>query len=231
MVNTGMNKDKPGSQTQPPDTPTKRMTHRAGVKQRQKKLERELQQLQASQQLEQQENNDLNNTNVEKPDIQGTVGQLTGLQPSSGAQSPSLNARERTDPQINEGQRDNAEEEKDKQTDEAALIQNKDYIAQVISYPPVQENLCTQPQNDQGLNALSQMEKDNSGPAPVGVQQKFKNGKGSRKSKAEGLSASNEQNQGSNVEAQTKTTSKVPITQCCAQKRQEKTQISQQKTG
>ncbi|KAA6344774.1 MAG: hypothetical protein EZS28_052216 [Streblomastix strix] len=117
MINTGMNMDKPNSQIQLPVIPTQKPTHKGGQKQRLKKAERKLQQLQASQQLQQQESNDLNNMNVDIPDIQGTVGQLTGLQPSSGAQSPDLNAglrlkeagsisannRERTDPQINEG--------------------------------------------------------------------------------------------------------------------------------
>ncbi|KAA6364778.1 MAG: hypothetical protein EZS28_039696, partial [Streblomastix strix] len=56
------------------------------------KAERELELLKARQQLQQQENIDLNNTNVEIPDIQGTVGQLTGSQPSPIAESPSLNA-------------------------------------------------------------------------------------------------------------------------------------------
>ncbi|KAA6385029.1 MAG: hypothetical protein EZS28_019446, partial [Streblomastix strix] len=87
MFNTGMNKDKPSSQTQLPAIPTQKPVHRSGVKQRQKQTVRELQQLQANQQLQQQGNTDLNNMNVDIPDIQGPVGQLTGLQPSSGAQS------------------------------------------------------------------------------------------------------------------------------------------------
>ncbi|KAA6315761.1 MAG: hypothetical protein EZS28_055368, partial [Streblomastix strix] len=146
MINTGMNRNKPNTQLQSPATPTQKPTHRGGQKQRQKKLEMELQQL-ASQQLQQQENNDLNNMNVETPDIQGTVGQLTGLQPSSGAQSPIFNAwlrpqeagsistinNERTEPQINEGHEDNADEVEDEQTDEAALNQNKDYRVNVVS--------------------------------------------------------------------------------------------------
>ncbi|KAA6358191.1 MAG: hypothetical protein EZS28_046283 [Streblomastix strix] len=48
------------------------------------------------------------------------------------------------------------------------------------------------------------------GPAPVGVMVKLKQRKGSKKSKAEGLNASDEPSQGSNAQAQTKTTSKVP---------------------
>ncbi|KAA6403172.1 MAG: hypothetical protein EZS28_001298 [Streblomastix strix] len=168
--------------------------------------------------------NDLNYMNVDIPDIQGTIAQKSGLQPSSGAQSPDLNARlrlkdagsisanimERTDPQINEGHEDNAEEEEDEQTYVAALIQNKDYRVNIISQPPVQENMGTQPQNDQGLNTLSQMEKDDTDPAPVGVQEKPKNGKGSKKSKTEGLNISDEQSQGCNTQAQTKTTFKLP---------------------
>ncbi|KAA6367298.1 MAG: hypothetical protein EZS28_037176 [Streblomastix strix] len=119
-------------------------------------------------------------------DVQGTVGQLTGLQPSSGAQSPSINAGlrlkgsgsisagnwQKQDFQINEGHENNAEEEEDEQTDEAALNQNKDYRVIVISQLPVQENLGTQPQNNQGLNALSQMDKDSIGHSPVGVMVK-----------------------------------------------------------
>ncbi|KAA6364941.1 MAG: hypothetical protein EZS28_039534, partial [Streblomastix strix] len=80
--------------------------------------------------------------------------------------SISASNRERIDPQVNEGNEDNADEEEDEQTDEAALIQNKDYKVNLISKHPVQENLGTQPQNDQGLNVISQMEKDDSGPTP-----------------------------------------------------------------
>ncbi|KAA6379937.1 MAG: hypothetical protein EZS28_024536 [Streblomastix strix] len=76
---------------------------------------------------------------IDIPDIQGTVGQLTGLQPSSNAQNPSLSSalrlkeagsisasnRERTEPQINEGHDDNVDEEEDEENDELALILNK----------------------------------------------------------------------------------------------------------
>ncbi|KAA6352737.1 MAG: hypothetical protein EZS28_051736, partial [Streblomastix strix] len=206
MISTGMNMDKPAIQSQLSVTPTQKPQHRSGIRQRLKQAERELQKLKAKQQLQQQNNIELNNTNVEIPDIQGTDGQLTGLQPSSGAEGPGLNAglkpveaglisasnRERTEPQISEGHDDNADEEEDEQTDEAALNQNKDYRVNVISQPPVQENLGTQPQNIQGLNALSQMNKDDAGPAPVGVQEKPKRGRGSKKSKPQGLIASEE---------------------------------------
>ncbi|KAA6372185.1 MAG: hypothetical protein EZS28_032288, partial [Streblomastix strix] len=222
-ISTGMNKDKPVIQSQLPATPTQKPVHRAGFKQRLKKTDRELEQSKAKQQLQQQENNDFNNTNVEIPDIQGTVGQLIGLQPSSGAQSSGLNAglrlkeagsisasnSERTEPQINESHEDNSNEEEKEQTDEATLKQNKDYRVIIISQLPVLENLGTQQQNNQGLNSLSQMEKDNKGFAPGGVQEKPKQGRGSKKSKTEGLNASDE-NQGNNAQAQTKTTSKVP---------------------
>ncbi|KAA6360251.1 MAG: hypothetical protein EZS28_044222, partial [Streblomastix strix] len=158
MINTGMNKDKPSSQTQLLANPTQKPVYRSGVKQRQKKQERELEQLKAIQQLQQQEIIDLNNTNIEIPDIQGTVGQLTGLQPSSGAQNPGLNAgpklkeagsisaiySERIEPQINEGQQDNAEEGEDEQTDEAAINLNKYYRVYIISQSLVQENQVTQ---------------------------------------------------------------------------------------
>ncbi|KAA6396580.1 MAG: hypothetical protein EZS28_007893 [Streblomastix strix] len=221
MINTGMNMVKPSSQTQLPATPTQKPIHRSGVKQRQMKQERELKQLKSIQLLQQQENNDLNNTNIEIPDIRGTDRQLTGLQPSSGAQSPSLNAgsmlkeagsilasnRERTEPQINEGHEDIAEEEEDKQTDEAALNQNKDYRVNIISQPLVQENLGTQPQNNLGLNALSQMEKDDSSLAPTGVQEKPKQRKGNKKSKTKGLNASDKQSYCRKAHAQTKPTS------------------------
>ncbi|KAA6403421.1 MAG: hypothetical protein EZS28_001049 [Streblomastix strix] len=157
-------------------------------------------------------------------DIQGTVGQLTGLQPSPNAEGPGLNAglkpmeagsisasnRERTEPQINEGHDGNADEEVDEQTDEAALNQNKDYRVNVISQPPVQANLGTQSQNIQDLNALNQMEKEDAGPAPVGVQEKPKKGKGSKKLNTESLNASDEQIQGNDAQTQTQTTSKVP---------------------
>ncbi|KAA6354475.1 MAG: hypothetical protein EZS28_049998, partial [Streblomastix strix] len=92
MINTGMNRDKSNSQILLPDTSTKKPIHRVGARQRKKKAERELEQLLASQQFQQQQNNNLNNMNVDIPDIQRTVGQLTGLQPSSGAKSPGLNA-------------------------------------------------------------------------------------------------------------------------------------------
>ncbi|KAA6397312.1 MAG: hypothetical protein EZS28_007156 [Streblomastix strix] len=171
------------------------------------------------------ENNDLNITNIETPDIQGTVGQLTDLQPSSGSQNPGLNAgprlmqagsisasiKERIKPQINQGQKDDAEEEEDEQIDEAALNQNKDYRVNIILQPQVQENLGTQPQNNQDLNTLSYKEKDNPGPAPAGVQKKPNKGRGSKKSKSEGLNASDEQSQGSNAQAQIKSTFKVEI--------------------
>ncbi|KAA6375059.1 MAG: hypothetical protein EZS28_029416, partial [Streblomastix strix] len=192
MINTGMNKDKSVIQSQLSVTSTQKSQHRSGLRQRQKKSERELELLKAKQQLQQQNNIDINNTNVEIPDIQGTIGQLTGSQPSPIAESLGSNAelrpteagsisasnRERTEPQINEGHDDNADEEEDEQTDEAALNQNKDYKVNMNSQLPVQENLGTQPQNNQGLNALSQMEKDDLGPALVGVQEKPKSGRG-----------------------------------------------------
>ncbi|KAA6377612.1 MAG: hypothetical protein EZS28_026861 [Streblomastix strix] len=132
-------------------TATQKPQHRSGMRQRLKKSESELELLKAKQQLRQQENNDLNYTNVEIPDIQGTVGQLTGLQPSPSAEGPGFNAglkptevgsisasnRKRTEPQINGGHDDNADEEEDEQTDEAALNQNKDYRVNIISQPPV----------------------------------------------------------------------------------------------
>ncbi|KAA6366052.1 MAG: hypothetical protein EZS28_038418, partial [Streblomastix strix] len=134
---------------------------------------------------------------------------------------PSASNRERIEPQINEGHDDNADEEEDVQTDEAALNLNKDYRVNLISQSLVQENLGTQPQNDQGLSALRQMENDDSGFAPVEVQEKPKQGQRSKKSKTESLNPSDE-NQGSNAQAQTKTTSRSSKTQSCAQKKQEK---------
>ncbi|KAA6375045.1 MAG: hypothetical protein EZS28_029429 [Streblomastix strix] len=221
---TGMNKDKSVIQSQLSVTPTQNPQHRSGMRQGLKKAERELELLKTKKQLRQQENNDLNNINVEMPDIHGTVGQLTCLQPSPSAEVPCLNAglkpkeagsisasnRERTEPQINEGYDDNANEEEDEQIDEAALNQQKDYRVNTISQAPVQENLSKQSQNIQGLNALNQMEKDDAGPAPVGVQEKPKKGKRSKKAKTEGLNASVEQNQGNNAQYQTNTASKVP---------------------
>ncbi|KAA6399075.1 MAG: hypothetical protein EZS28_005398 [Streblomastix strix] len=194
------------------------------VKQRQKKSERKTKKPQASQQPKQQGNNDHNNMNADISDIQGTVGQPTGLQPSSCVQSQNLCAglrqketgsisacnRERTDPQINEGQEDNAEEEEDEQTDEAALIQNKDYRVNIILYLQDYAIQGKQPQNNQGLNTLSQMEKDDSDPTPAGIQKKPKKGRGSKKTKTKGLCASNESCKGYNVKTQTKTASKVP---------------------
>ncbi|KAA6320713.1 MAG: hypothetical protein EZS28_054648, partial [Streblomastix strix] len=192
MISTGMNKDKPAIQSQFSVTPAQKPQLRSEIRQRLKKAERELQELKAKKLLQQQNNIDLNNTNIKILEIQGTIGQLTGLQPSSGAPSPGLNAglrlkeagsisagnRERTEPQINESHDDNADEEEDEQTAEAALNQNKDYKVNMNSQLTVQENLGTQPQNNQGLNALSQMEKDDLGPALVGVQEKPKSGRG-----------------------------------------------------
>ncbi|KAA6355946.1 MAG: hypothetical protein EZS28_048527 [Streblomastix strix] len=136
MINTGMNKDKPVGQSQLSITPTQKPIHRSGLRQRLKKAERELELQKARQLLQQQENIDLNNTNVEIPDIQGTVGQLTCSQPSPIAKSPGLNAelrpmeagsisisnRERTEPQINEGHDDNVDEEEDEQTSSAIFL-------------------------------------------------------------------------------------------------------------
>ncbi|KAA6399182.1 MAG: hypothetical protein EZS28_005289 [Streblomastix strix] len=223
MISTGMNKVKPTIQSQLSVTPTQKPQHRSRVRQRLKKAERELESLKAKQQLRLQENNDLNNENVEMPDIQGTVGQLTGLQPSQIAEGPSLNAglkpmqagsfsainKQRTEPQINEGHYNNADEEEDEQTYEATLNQNKDCRVNIISQPPVQENLGTQSQNVQGLNALNQMEKDDACPAPVGVQEKSQKRKGSKKSKPENLIISVQYNQGNNAQDQTNTTSKI----------------------
>ncbi|KAA6371051.1 MAG: hypothetical protein EZS28_033421, partial [Streblomastix strix] len=131
------------------------------------------------------------------PDIQGIIGQLTG--------------KEQNLKQMNEGYEDNAEEEEDEQTDDAALFQNKDYRVNLIAQPPIQENLGSLPQNNQGLNALNQMDKDNTNPAAVGIQEKPKKGKGSKQTKlTEGLIASNEQSQSSNTQIQTQTASTVP---------------------
>ncbi|KAA6360369.1 MAG: hypothetical protein EZS28_044104 [Streblomastix strix] len=70
MINTGMNKDKPVVQSQLSVIPTQKSQHRSGVRQRLKKAERELEELKAKQQLQQQNNIDINNTNVEIPVIQ-----------------------------------------------------------------------------------------------------------------------------------------------------------------
>ncbi|KAA6359785.1 MAG: hypothetical protein EZS28_044686, partial [Streblomastix strix] len=79
------------------------------------------------------------------------------------AGSISASNRERAEPQINESNEDNAEQEEDEKTDESALNQNKEYRFNVNSQSTVKENL----------------EKEDSGPAPVGVQEKPKQGKGS----------------------------------------------------
>ncbi|KAA6380042.1 MAG: hypothetical protein EZS28_024432 [Streblomastix strix] len=126
--------------------------------------------------------------NADMPDIQKTVGLLTDQQLSSGVQSPSLNAglrlkqtgsisasnRDRIIPQINESYGNNAEEEEDNQKDEVALIQNKHYRVNVISKLSDQGKLGTQPQKVLGLNAVSQINKNNTGSAPVGVYEKHK---------------------------------------------------------
>ncbi|KAA6365602.1 MAG: hypothetical protein EZS28_038871 [Streblomastix strix] len=168
----------------------------------------------------------------------GTIEQLTGLQLSSGAQSPSLNARlrlkeagsisannrEKIDPQMNEGH-ENAEEEEEEQTDETALNQNEDYRVNINSYSIVQENLGIQSQNYQVLNTMSQMDKDNIGPAQVGVHEKPKKGKESKKIKpTEGLIVSNEPSQGSNDQIQIQTASTFPKTKATPKKKARKKQ-------
>ncbi|KAA6403010.1 MAG: hypothetical protein EZS28_001453, partial [Streblomastix strix] len=189
MISTVINKDKPSSHTQQPDTSTQKATHRAGDKQRQKKIEREIKRLQTGQQFQQQGNNDINNLNVDVSDIQGTVGQL-----------PRENAEEEEE-----------EEDDDEQVDEEALIQSKDYRVNINSYLPVQENLGIQPQNNQGLNTLGQMKKEKPVPAPVGVQEKLKKGKGSKNIiSTEDFNASNEPSQGNNDQTQIYTASTVP---------------------
>ncbi|KAA6321022.1 MAG: hypothetical protein EZS28_054609, partial [Streblomastix strix] len=65
MINTGMNKDRPATQSQQSMTPTQKSQHRAGIRQRIKRAERELEELKAEQQLRQQGNIDLNNENVD----------------------------------------------------------------------------------------------------------------------------------------------------------------------
>ncbi|KAA6358543.1 MAG: hypothetical protein EZS28_045930 [Streblomastix strix] len=67
-------------------------------------------------------------------------------------------------------QDDNAEE-KDEQTDEAALNQNKDYRFDVITQKPVEQNLVSQFQSSQGLISLILMNNDEDIVlAPHGVQ-------------------------------------------------------------
>ncbi|KAA6395039.1 MAG: hypothetical protein EZS28_009432 [Streblomastix strix] len=210
MINTAMNKDKLSSKTTQSNTPTQKP-----------RTERE----------------DLNNIDVGAFDIQGTVGKLTSLYPISGAQSSSLNTRLKLKEagsiqvrnrnkivlQINKGQEDSAEEEADEQTEEVVLIQNIDYRVNEISQLRVQENLGSQPQIDQDLSAFSQMEKENTGLAPIRVQEKPKKGKGDRKSKTEGLNASDE-NQGCNTQIQTQTSSTVQKPKAVP-KKQEKSRI------
>ncbi|KAA6365589.1 MAG: hypothetical protein EZS28_038881, partial [Streblomastix strix] len=70
--------------------------------------------------------------------------------------------------------------------------------------------LDTQSQNVQGLNALNQMEKVDASPVPVGVQEKPKKGRGSKKAKAGDLNVPVEQNQGNSAQDQTNTASKTP---------------------
>ncbi|KAA6402055.1 MAG: hypothetical protein EZS28_002420 [Streblomastix strix] len=184
IISTGMNKDKPAIQSQLSVTPTQKTIHRGG----------------------------------------GNVGQQTGLQSSSSTKSLSLNAELRlketgsisarntktVNTQINIGQEDNAEEDEVEQTNEAALIRNKDQRSNVISQLLVYENLGTQPQNDQGLNALKQMKKYDTGPAPVEIKEKPKKGRGSKKAKVGDLNAPVEQNQGISAQDQTNTASKTP---------------------
>ncbi|KAA6362321.1 MAG: hypothetical protein EZS28_042153 [Streblomastix strix] len=59
------------------------------------------------------------------------------------------------------------------------------------------------------------MEKDDAVPAPIGVQEKPKKGRASKKAKAEGLNAPAEQNQGSNAQEQTP---KIPKTKATSKR-------------
>ncbi|KAA6390973.1 MAG: hypothetical protein EZS28_013502 [Streblomastix strix] len=189
--------------------------------------------VQGNQQLDQ--NSDLNN--AVNPDIQGSVGQLTGLQPNTGAQGLGLNAglglmeaglisamnRKKTSPQINQGQNDNAEEDEE-QTDEAALNQNIDYRINVIIQNSVEQNLASQSQSNQCLIAPNQMEKDvDIGFAPDGIQEKPKTRKRSKKkASAGGLHASDEPSQSFVAQVQTKyKTSTVPKPKTSSNKEQQ----------
>ncbi|KAA6399759.1 MAG: hypothetical protein EZS28_004708 [Streblomastix strix] len=96
MINTGMNNDKLVNQSQQSVTPTQKPTHGSGIRLILKKAERELEELNAKQYLQQQNNIDLNNTNVEVHDTQGIVGQRTILQPLSDYRKPKLKSMAKT---------------------------------------------------------------------------------------------------------------------------------------
>ncbi|KAA6368172.1 MAG: hypothetical protein EZS28_036302 [Streblomastix strix] len=113
-----------------------------------------------------QRNDDFINTNIVTPDVQGIVAQLTG-------------------------QEDKAEEEEDEQTDEAAVIQNKNYRVSIISQPPLNGKRQFRPCSSWSTGEAQVKEK------------------GSKKSKTEGLNASDEPSQSSNAQAKTKSASKV----------------------
>ncbi|KAA6376257.1 MAG: hypothetical protein EZS28_028218 [Streblomastix strix] len=162
------------------------------------------------------------NTIVEALTSTRPVGQLIGLQPLTSAENPSLNAalkkgqaglisarnREKTDPKINERKDDNSE--KKVKLMKHHQSKKKIYRIHTIIQTSIKEYLPSKFQPNWSLNALSEMEKDDSGSAPVGVLGKPKQGKGKRKSKTEGLNASDDQSQSSNAQAQTQIASAVP---------------------
>ncbi|KAA6377788.1 MAG: hypothetical protein EZS28_026685 [Streblomastix strix] len=122
MTNIGVNKDKPSGQTIQPQAATMISTCSDGIKQSKKKTE-----------------SDRNDIYAEISDIQGTVGQLTGLQPRSGAHCLNINARlrlketgsisannrERTDPKTKEDRYDYSDAEYDQQTEKATLFKKQ----------------------------------------------------------------------------------------------------------
>ncbi|KAA6383169.1 MAG: hypothetical protein EZS28_021305 [Streblomastix strix] len=109
----------------------------------------------------------------------------------------------RTEPQITEDQEENAEDEEDQQTDEAAQIQNQDYRLIINSQPKVQENLGIQPQNGEGINALNQMDKDDTCAALDEVQEKPKKRKRTKGTLSTcGIYASDDLSQISNPQTQ-----------------------------
>ncbi|KAA6380925.1 MAG: hypothetical protein EZS28_023546 [Streblomastix strix] len=188
MIHIGINKYKPCSYTIQLDIPIQKATHRAGVKQREKKIQRQLKRQSPNQLLQQQGNSNLNNIDADPSDIQAVVGQSTCLQPISCAYSPNLIRglrlkevrfkstanTERTESQINEVQEDSVEDVEGEQIFLFALIQNKNYRINVICQLQVYENLDIQPQSDKSLNVLSQLEKYDICPAIVWVQEKPK---------------------------------------------------------
>ncbi|KAA6391577.1 MAG: hypothetical protein EZS28_012891 [Streblomastix strix] len=125
------------------------------------------------------------------------------LDQGQGSSIKSASNRDRIEPQINEGHKDNADEDEDD-------LRESEHIT--IKW--------------QGLKMLTAKWKNQNCAAPIGVQEKLKKKKGSRrKEPIDGLSASDDPSQRCNAKIQTQNASVVPKNQGNALMKQEKTLI------